>query len=67
MKRQLTILLHIFLLLALSACGAARQPSRLPDPEEVRALLVQLCDKERPPRVAEISEVSSLVRLNADS
>ena len=30
MKRQLSFLLHIFLLLALSACGAAHLPSRLP-------------------------------------
>jgi len=47
MKRQLSILLSIFLLLALSACGAARQPSRLPDPEEVKALLVQLVDEKK--------------------
>lgn len=47
MKQQFSILLHIFLLLALSACGAARQPSRLPDPNEVRALLVQLVDVEK--------------------
>jgi D-alanyl-D-alanine-carboxypeptidase/D-alanyl-D-alanine-endopeptidase len=47
MKRQFSILLNLFLLLALSACGAARQPSRLPDPEEVKALLVQLVDVEK--------------------
>ena len=46
MKRQFSILWPIFLLLALCACGAARQPSRLPDPEEVKALLVQLVDME---------------------
>ncbi len=47
MKRQISILLHLFLLLALSACGAARQPSRLPDPNDVKALLVQLVDVEK--------------------
>src|SRR5437763_616485 len=60
MKRQFSILLHIFLLLALSACGivpaspspmpsptATTQPSRLPDPNEVKALLVQLVDVEK--------------------
>jgi CubicO group peptidase (beta-lactamase class C family) len=60
MKRQFPILLHLLILLALCACGttttspapmpspaATTQPSRLPDPEEVRALLVQLVDVER--------------------
>ncbi len=47
MKRQLFILLNLFLLLALSACGAARQPSRLPDPNEVKALLVRVVDEEK--------------------
>ena len=47
MKRQLSILLNLFLLLALSACGAARQPSRLPNPNDVKALLVQLVDVEK--------------------
>jgi serine-type D-Ala-D-Ala carboxypeptidase/endopeptidase len=60
MKQQISILLNILLLLALSACGivpaspshmpsptTATQPSRLPDPDEVRALLVQLVDVEK--------------------
>jgi len=60
MKRQLSILLHLLILLALSACGivpaspsptssptATIQPSRLPDPGEVKALLVQLVDVEK--------------------
>jgi len=47
MKREISILLNLFLLLALSACGAARQPSRLPDPYDVKALLVQLVDVEK--------------------
>ena len=47
MKRRFSILLHIFVVLALSACGAARQPSRLPDPNEVKALLVQLVDVDK--------------------
>jgi D-alanyl-D-alanine-carboxypeptidase/D-alanyl-D-alanine-endopeptidase len=65
MKRQFSILLRIFLLLALSACGivpaspspmpsptATTRPSRLPDPDEVKPLLVQLVDVEkRPPGI----------------
>ena len=60
MKRQISILLHIFLLLALSACRvtnpspspmpsptATTQPSRLPDPNEVKALLVRVVDEEK--------------------
>ena len=59
MKRQSPLLLRLLILLALSACGiatatpspmpipAATQASRLPDPEEVRALLVQLVDVKR--------------------
>jgi serine-type D-Ala-D-Ala carboxypeptidase/endopeptidase len=60
MKRQFSILLHTFLLLALSACGviparsspmpgssAATNSSRLPCPDEVKALLVQLVDVEK--------------------
>ena len=54
MKRQISILLHLLILLALSACGivpaspaATIQPSRLPDPDEVKALLVQLVDVEK--------------------
>lgn len=54
MKRQISILLHLFLLLALSGCGittpsptATTQPSRLPDPNEAKALLVQLVDVEK--------------------
>jgi len=47
MKRQISLLLQLFIVLALSACGPARQPSRLPDPEEVKALLVQLVDVEK--------------------
>ena len=47
MKRQFSLLLYLFLLLALSACGAARQPSRLPDQDEVKALLVQLVEVEK--------------------
>jgi D-alanyl-D-alanine-carboxypeptidase/D-alanyl-D-alanine-endopeptidase len=54
MKRQLSTLLYLFIVLALSACGittnsqtATPKPSRLPDPEEVKALLVQLVDVEK--------------------
>ena len=60
MKRQFSILLQLLILLTLSACGivpaspsptpnptATIQPSRLPDPDEVRALLVQLVDVEK--------------------
>jgi D-alanyl-D-alanine-carboxypeptidase/D-alanyl-D-alanine-endopeptidase len=60
MKRQFSILLRIFLLLAVSACGltktspspmpsptATTRPSRLPDPDEVKPLLVQLVDVEK--------------------
>jgi hypothetical protein len=60
MKRQLSTLLYLFLLLALSACGivpaspspmpsptATTKSSRLPDPNEVKALLVQLVDVEK--------------------
>ncbi len=54
MKRQFSILLNPLLLLALSTCGittpsptATTQPSRLPDPNEVKALLVQLVDVEK--------------------
>ena len=47
MSRQFSLLLNLLVLLALSACGAARQPSRLPDPNDVKALLVQLVDVEK--------------------
>jgi CubicO group peptidase (beta-lactamase class C family) len=47
MKRHISILLQLFTLLALSACGAANKPSRLPDPDDVKALLVQLVDVEK--------------------
>jgi serine-type D-Ala-D-Ala carboxypeptidase/endopeptidase len=60
MERQFSLLLNIFLLLALSACGivpassspvpspaATPRPSRLPNPDEVKALLVQLVDEEK--------------------
>jgi len=47
-KRQLSILLSLFLLLALSARGAAIKASRLPDPNEVQASLAQLVDEEKP-------------------
>ena len=53
MKRQFSILLHIFLMLALSACGsitghaAATKPSRLPDQSMVKALLVRVVDEEK--------------------
>lgn len=60
MKRQFSLLLYLFLLLALSACGittpspsptpsstAKTNSSRLPDPDEVKALLVQLVDMEK--------------------
>lgn len=47
MKRRFCILLDLLLLLALSACGAAHEPSRLPNPDEVKALLVELVDVER--------------------
>lgn len=49
---RFTLLKVIFLSLVaaallLSACGAERQPSRLPDPNDVKALLVQLVDVEK--------------------
>ena len=60
MKRQFSILLHILLLLALSACGliparpstipnptASTNSSRLPDPGDVKALLAQLVDVDK--------------------
>jgi predicted small lipoprotein YifL len=47
MKRQISILMHLFIMLALSACGAARQPSRLPGPDEVKTYLVQLVDEQK--------------------
>ena len=60
MKRQISILLHILLMLAMSACGltkispspmpgstASTNSSRLPDPDEVKKLLVQLVDVEK--------------------
>jgi CubicO group peptidase (beta-lactamase class C family) len=60
MKRQTSTLLHLLILLALCACGiipaskspmpsptAAIQPSRLPDPDEVKAFLVQLVDEQK--------------------
>src|SRR5512137_57749 len=47
MKRLISILLHLFILLALSACGAGGRSSRLPDQDEVKALLVQLVDEEK--------------------
>jgi hypothetical protein len=56
-KRQFSIFLHLFILLALSACGSTTgptetKPSRLPDQNEVKALLVQLADEEkRVPRI----------------
>jgi serine-type D-Ala-D-Ala carboxypeptidase/endopeptidase len=60
MKRQIFTLLHLVILLALSACGivpaspspmpgtsATTNISRLPDPDEVKELLVQLVDVEK--------------------
>ena len=60
MKRQFSILMHLLILLALNACGliapspsplpsstATTQPSRLPDPDDVKSLLVQLVDVEK--------------------
>jgi CubicO group peptidase (beta-lactamase class C family) len=60
MKRQISIFLHLFVLLALSACGinpaspsptpsptATPKPSRLPDQDLVKALLVRVVDEER--------------------
>ena len=60
MKRHISFLLHLFILLALSACGltkpiqfpvssptATTQPSRLPDQNLVKALLVHVVDEER--------------------
>ncbi|NTU55089.1 MAG: serine hydrolase [Anaerolineales bacterium] len=60
MKRQFSTLLHLFILLVLSACGitttspssmpspiALTKPSRLPDQSMVKALLVQLVDEEK--------------------
>ncbi len=47
MKPMISILMNLFLLLALSACGTARQPSRLPDPKEVKTFLAQLVNEEK--------------------
>jgi D-alanyl-D-alanine-carboxypeptidase/D-alanyl-D-alanine-endopeptidase len=47
MKRWFFIFFHLFLLLALSACGASPKTSRLPDQNEVKALLVHLVDDEK--------------------
>ena len=47
MKRQFSLLLNLLIVLVFSACGAVRQHSRLPDPEEAKALLVQLVDVEK--------------------
>jgi D-alanyl-D-alanine-carboxypeptidase/D-alanyl-D-alanine-endopeptidase len=47
MKRWFSIFLQLFLLLALSACGASPKASRLPDQNEVKALLVHLVDDEK--------------------
>jgi hypothetical protein len=52
MKRQITILLHLFLLLALSACGAACQSTRAPEvvdtwspPPEAEGIVPLSCDE----------------------
>jgi dienelactone hydrolase len=52
MKRQFSILLHIFLLLALCACGAACQSTRAPDivdtwspPPEAEGIVPLSCDE----------------------
>jgi len=53
MKRRFSIFLHLYILLALSSCGinpgptAATKTSRLPDQNEVKALLVHLVDEEQ--------------------
>jgi D-alanyl-D-alanine-carboxypeptidase/D-alanyl-D-alanine-endopeptidase len=58
MKRKVSILFHLFIAFALSACGiaipspmpsptATPKPSRLPDPEMVKSLLVRVVDEER--------------------
>jgi len=60
MKQQPSLLLHLLILLALSACGmtapapsampspaASSQTSRLPDPGVVKELLVRLVDEDR--------------------
>ena len=60
MKERSPLLLHLLILLALSACGiatpsrsptpspaASSQTSRLPDPSVVKELLVQLVDVDR--------------------
>jgi D-alanyl-D-alanine-carboxypeptidase/D-alanyl-D-alanine-endopeptidase len=53
MKRWFSTFLQLFILLALSSCGsttgstAGTRTSRLPDKEEVKALLVHLVDKEK--------------------
>jgi len=53
MKRRISILLQLFVMLALSACGiipaspiVTPKLSRLPDPNDVKALLVQVVDVE---------------------
>ena len=54
MKPRFSILLRILILLALSACGittpsptATTDPSRLPDPSDVKAFLTQLVDEKK--------------------
>jgi D-alanyl-D-alanine-carboxypeptidase/D-alanyl-D-alanine-endopeptidase len=60
MKRPYFILLHLMILLSLSACGiipaspsptasptATPKPYRLPDPNELKAFLAQLVDEEK--------------------
>ena len=52
MKQQFILFLHLFSLLVLSACGSTTgtttsKPSRLPDQNEAKALLVRLVDEEK--------------------
>jgi len=47
MRRRISILWYLLILLTLSACRAAGQSSRLPDPYYVKALLVKLVDVEK--------------------
>lgn len=42
MKRQISTLLNLFLLLALTACGAARQPSQTPTPTPMPSGMVDV-------------------------
>jgi D-alanyl-D-alanine-carboxypeptidase/D-alanyl-D-alanine-endopeptidase len=47
MKRWFSIFLQLFLLLAVSSCGVGTKSSRLPDQNELKALLIHLVNVEK--------------------